>query len=96
MPLTRLRGGADRGGARKMHSESVSELFGKRKLTMLFLQATLVEECPKRMLLCIRAGTTDEYIMKSRTLSRFRGVEWHLFLLNKLVLRYSDWLHCSH
>ena len=63
---------------------------------MLFLQATLVEECPKIMLLCIRAGNTDEYIMKSRTLSRFRGVEWHLFLLNKLVLRYSDWLHCSH
>ena len=71
MPLTILRGGADRGGARKIHSQSVSELFGKRRRTMLFLHATLVEECPKRMSLCIRAGTTDEYIMKSRTLSRF-------------------------
>ena len=54
-----------------MHSESLSELFGKRKLTMLFLHAILVEECPKRILLCIHIGTKDENIMKSMTLSRF-------------------------
>lgn len=54
-----------------MHSESLSELFGKKKLTMLFLDAILVGKCPKRISLCIRIGTKDEYIMKSRTLSRF-------------------------
>lgn len=80
---------------RRIRSETFCGLFGKKKLVMLFSPCNINRAMSYEILLHLSIGPRDEYIVKSRTLSRLWQVVWNLFLLDKDVLRNSDSLHCS-
>lgn len=80
---------------RRIYSESLSAPFGKKEPNdAVSPYAILAEVCPKRILHFCR-GPRDERIINSRALLRFWQVEWNLLLVNKPLLRYSDWSHGS-